>query len=155
MIYKVTDETFRSLCDAGHLASMEEFQLERSGSLSLETLNTFLCHCPNIRWIDHYTCSSQSHANSIKSSEAWVTSQIGEECPGRRLERWGPFVMNRTSLLTSAVTRSAQQPMTVSRVNCVICDMCPLSRYSAGSWAWRARTGGPWSHWWRGPCSKG
>ena len=49
MIYKVTDETFRSLCDAGHLASMEEIQIERSGSLSLETLNTFLCHCPNIR----------------------------------------------------------------------------------------------------------
>ena len=49
MIYKVTDETFRSLCNAGHLTSMEEFQLERSGSLSLETLNTFLCHCPNIR----------------------------------------------------------------------------------------------------------
>ena len=33
--------------------------------------------------------------------------------------------MNRTSLLTSAVTRSAQQPMTVSRVNCVICVPSP------------------------------
>ena len=47
---QVTDETFRSLCEAGHLTSLEEIQIERSASLSLETLNTLLCHCPDIRW---------------------------------------------------------------------------------------------------------
>ena len=40
---------FSELCQAGSLTLLEEIQVERSAQLSLETLNTLLCHCPSIR----------------------------------------------------------------------------------------------------------
>ena len=44
----VTDQTFFNLTEAGCLAKLEDIQIERSASLSLETLNTLLTHCPLI-----------------------------------------------------------------------------------------------------------
>ena len=46
---QVSDEMFVTLTEAGHLQHLEEIQIERSASLSLQTLNTLLGHCSNIK----------------------------------------------------------------------------------------------------------
>ena len=46
---EVSDEMFRQLTEGGHLRLLEEIQIERSAWLSMETLDTLLCHCPLLR----------------------------------------------------------------------------------------------------------
>ena len=45
----VSDSMFAELTAAGHLSSLEEIQIERSAQLSLDTLNSLLCHCKHIK----------------------------------------------------------------------------------------------------------
>ena len=46
---QVTDDTFGRLVGAGHLAHLEELQVERSPALSLATLDALLGGCPSLR----------------------------------------------------------------------------------------------------------
>ena len=46
---QVTDATFGRLVGAGHLAHLEELQVERSPALSLATLDALLGGCPSLR----------------------------------------------------------------------------------------------------------
>jgi hypothetical protein len=45
----VKDSTFVGITGGGFLTQLEEIQIEKSLTLSLVTLNCFICHCPNIR----------------------------------------------------------------------------------------------------------
>ena len=45
----VRDSTFIDLTEDGFLKQLEEIQIEKSLTLSLTTLNCFICSCPNIR----------------------------------------------------------------------------------------------------------
>ena len=46
---EVSDELFLQLTRDGHLQHLQEIQIERSAWLSMETLDSLLCHCPLLR----------------------------------------------------------------------------------------------------------
>ena len=105
----VTDQTFVNLTQAGCLTMLEDIQIERSASLSLETLNILLCHCPHIASVGdlanwgHVTGSEMGEMRLIAHEQNLALDLSSHQVLRRFLGMGGEDRKNMVTLMTGPV----------------------------------------------------
>ena len=118
----VTDETFHNLAQAGCLSKLEEIQIERSSDLSLETLNTLLCHCPGIKSVGdlanwgHVTGSELGEMRQIVHEQNLALDLSSHQVLRRFLGMTGEDRRHMVTLMTGPVLERIRMAQEDARV---------------------------------------